>query len=264
MTLIYRTTGLWGAGQGSRLSSAQVDGNFYEIDARVADLEANPPQAVSIAEINVVGNQMTITLTDSSDAGPFTLPTAVWKDKGEWVSSFFYFSSDLVKNEGNVYLVLYSHTSGETFDPDANDGLGHSYYSLILSSASQPYDIDTFYSGELPSDGTEVFQHISVRQYWIPADFENSAAYLRIATTTETLVFSIYKNDDVIGDITFEPGVDVQDDGGQYGTFSAASPTDLQFYRTNRLKILAPTLSPGDDTAIGLSVTIAGFTGLAG
>ena len=41
MTIVYVTTGAWGAGTGTPNSAAQVDGNFYDVDQRIVDLDAD-------------------------------------------------------------------------------------------------------------------------------------------------------------------------------------------------------------------------------
>ena len=76
--------------------------------------------------------------------------------------------------------------------------------------------------------------------------------------------FALYKNDDVIGHLEFVPGSNTTSDGGQFGTFIPLSPADdIQFDHGDRFKVFAPDLSPAtpDDTAAGLSVTIAARTG---
>jgi hypothetical protein len=76
MTTTYRTAGAWGAGKGSNLTAAEVDGNFYGLDQRIADLEGNPPAPNEISNITVTGTQMTIYLEGGASFGPFTLPQA--------------------------------------------------------------------------------------------------------------------------------------------------------------------------------------------
>ena len=74
----------------------------------------------------------------------------------------------------------------------------------------------------------------------------------------------LYKNDDLIGHLEFEPGSNTTSDGGQFGTFVPLTPPDdIQFDHGDRFKVFAPELDPPtpDDTAAGLSVTIAARTG---
>lgn len=79
MTITYRTSGPWGAGKGSNLTAGEIDGNFYDLDQRVADLESNPPTPDEISNITVSGSQMTVWLVSGAHFGPFTLPQAAWR-----------------------------------------------------------------------------------------------------------------------------------------------------------------------------------------
>jgi hypothetical protein len=76
MTIVYRTGGAWGAGQGYNLTALQVDGNFYDLDQRIQAIEDNPPVPTNISNMTVVGTQWTIYLEDATVFGPFTLPQA--------------------------------------------------------------------------------------------------------------------------------------------------------------------------------------------
>jgi hypothetical protein len=60
---------------------------------------------------------MTITLTDSSIQGPFTIPTAEMNFRGEWQASTLYNVNDIITHQNAVYQVLAQHTSATDFDP---------------------------------------------------------------------------------------------------------------------------------------------------
>jgi hypothetical protein len=264
MSIVYRTDDVarWGAGKGSNLTPPEVDGNFWEMIQRLIALETNPPSAVSIDDITVAGNQMTIHLTDGSTRGPFTLPTAQWRWTGAWRTSTVYFVNDIFSFDGAIYRVAVSHTSdAATFDPNALGTSGY-IYNLLLNPPVQPYDLGMLYGFAIPVDGSQLLQHVAARSFVVPGDFLQSVAFLRIAATTETLTFDLYKNDDVIGHLEFEPGANGTTDGGQFGTFVPLDPPDdIQFNSTDRFKVLAPDLTTPDATAAGLSVTIAARTG---
>jgi hypothetical protein len=134
MTLVYRTAGAWGPGKGSDLTPAEADGDLYELDTRTANLETTV--IVSIAYITVSGDQMYIHMTDHSIQGPFTLPsgTGAWVFRSAWTSLTAYNVNDVITSFGAVYLVIFAHTSQTTFDPNANDGFGHNFYSLLLAA----------------------------------------------------------------------------------------------------------------------------------
>ena len=116
--MIYRGAGAWGAGKGGNLTPAEVDGNFYELrvdlDAVVDDL----PAPAEIDTITVVGGQMTIVLSDARSFGPYTLPRATFRYRGDYEAANNYFANDFISVPGvGVYIVLISHTSEATFNP---------------------------------------------------------------------------------------------------------------------------------------------------
>lgn len=82
MTLTYRGAGAWGAGKGARLTAAEFDGNTYDLDQRIQDLEggfggsgtSNP-----LVDIAVSGATITKYFADSTTGtevvtAPFASP----------------------------------------------------------------------------------------------------------------------------------------------------------------------------------------------
>jgi hypothetical protein len=134
--MLYRTTDLarWGAGKGSNLEPVEIDLNFWELAERLAAVEAGDGAAVNgIANIGVVGSQMTVYLEDGTALGPYTLPTAMIRYRGDWTAATAYNEMDLVTvPEARVYLVLADHTSGAEFDALAADGEGNSLYRWLF------------------------------------------------------------------------------------------------------------------------------------
>lgn len=135
MTTTYRTAGAWGAGKGSDLTPTEVDTNFYDKETRITDIEA-AGVAVGISSITVSGNQMTVHMTDASTQGPFTLPAVEWNCVGAWQPSTLYPINSVVTAMGNAYLVLETHTSDTTFDPDATNGTAQPLYQFIIGTAA--------------------------------------------------------------------------------------------------------------------------------
>jgi hypothetical protein len=76
MTIRYRTAGAWGPGEGTNLTAAQVDENFYTVDQKIDSEIAALPEPNCIANIVQDGTQITIILDDATEEGPFTLPQA--------------------------------------------------------------------------------------------------------------------------------------------------------------------------------------------
>ena len=141
MSYVFRTPGPWGpASQNFDLSAAQIDGNFWQA---ILDIQAKAVQGVGIANFNVVGDQMTVVLTDHTLLGPYTLPTVTLEFRGEWQPNTTYHVNDIFTHGGSTYIVVTNHTSAATFDPGATDGVGHSLYGLLLTNPA----------GALPAGG---------------------------------------------------------------------------------------------------------------
>lgn len=136
--MIYRTDGAWGTGKGGNLTPAEVDGNFYELDQRVESLEENPPAPAEIDTIALVGTQLTITLTDARVFGPFTLPRATFRYRGDFVGLTAYFANDFISVPGDgIYMVLVNHTSEASFDADREISSEAVYLLLYQEPRSQ-------------------------------------------------------------------------------------------------------------------------------
>jgi Carbohydrate-binding module family 5/12 len=118
--------------KGSNLTPAEADGNFTYLDGRITTLEGLP-LGVGIDSITVSGNQMTITLTDSSIQGPFTIPVAELNFRGEWQASTLYNINDIITWHNSVYQVLATHTSATDFDPGEVIDTATEVYGLWLT-----------------------------------------------------------------------------------------------------------------------------------
>src|SRR6266566_4096149 len=120
MTIIYCTSGAWGAGAGRLLHDYEVDGNFWDHQQRITTLETEVAAGgVHIIEFSVVGDQFYVHMSDSTTLGPYTLPELRWVFKGAWLPLTAYAINDVVTANGSVYIVLIAHTSAATFDPGA-------------------------------------------------------------------------------------------------------------------------------------------------
>jgi hypothetical protein len=121
------------ADKGSNLTPNEADGNFTYLNNLIASVEDNITAGRGIIDITISGNVITFPMRDST-LETVTIPNATfaWTPKGEWQPSTVYAVNDVVSYFGSLYLVIFAHTSHITFDPNANDGLGHQFYSLIL------------------------------------------------------------------------------------------------------------------------------------
>lgn len=139
MTITYRGAGAWGAGKGSNLTAAEVDGNFYDLNQRLNTLEAALPAANDIASFDLAGNQLSITLEDDTVFGPKTLTASQFTFRGNWAAAVAYAYLDVVRATGGTYVVNIPHTSSATFDPDelSVDNLRH--YNIMSLDAQPEY-----------------------------------------------------------------------------------------------------------------------------
>ena len=257
MAIVYRNNGAWGVGKGGRLTSLEGDGNFYDHEQRIETLEETAA-AGGIYQITVVGNELTVEMTDGSTFGPFLLSTATWAFRGEWQPDEIYVASDVISREGSLYQVLNNHTSVSPFDDEDGDSNGP-YYNLVLVAPGQPYDIGMYTGETIPSDGEVFLLHVASRSFVISETFGQSVAYLNVPCEHD-LELAIYRNYEQIGTLLFEVGTDVISPAGQYGTFLPMSPDEeIQFTRFDLLRIMAP-LTPYT-TPAGLAITLCGRTG---
>ncbi len=131
MPLILRSV------KGSNLTPNEADGNFVYLNDLITTVEDNITAGVGIDTITISGNVLTFHMSDSS-LQTVVLPTAIysWTPQGEWQPATAYAVNDTVSYFGSLYLVIFAHTSDATFDPGANDGMGHFYYALILTTTT--------------------------------------------------------------------------------------------------------------------------------
>jgi len=116
----YVGNGAWGTGTGAPLTQPQFDGNTYEFDTRITDLETNPPVANSIASMSVDGLSFSQTLTGGEVLGPFPITIPMFRWRGDWMPATLYAVLDrfVVAGTGE-FAVLSDHTSAATFDAAA-------------------------------------------------------------------------------------------------------------------------------------------------
>ncbi len=148
--------------KGAPLTIAEFDGNFHDVDDRVAALESGGPEARSIDEITAVGSTLVILYTDSTeDSVP--IPAISLRGRGDWAPSTAYLVNDAVTANGTVYVIPFAHTSALTFDAGANDGNGHDFYAPLcdLPELSLPPGGGTGYVLAKVSDADFDFQWIN-------------------------------------------------------------------------------------------------------
>lgn len=132
MSIVYRNTGAWGTGKGAGLTSTEIDGNFWSVIQRLEAIENGSLDINAIENITVAGSTFTIHTTKGDTFGPFTLPVAVMRPRGEWTATHPYSPLDLVTVSGEgLYLVSVAHTADATFDANRLIS-GERVYTLII------------------------------------------------------------------------------------------------------------------------------------
>jgi|HubBroStandDraft_6_1064221.scaffolds.fasta_scaffold133714_2 hypothetical protein len=122
----------WGVGQGSDLNAFQIDSNFWFLWQLILSVQSTI--VAGIDYFSVVGDSFYVHLTDHMTLGPYPLPVAVWTYRGAWQPFTVYYPLDIITSGGATYIVQFQHTSAATFNPNANDGMGHNYYGLLLAA----------------------------------------------------------------------------------------------------------------------------------
>ena len=258
MTIVYVTTGPWGAGTATPNSAAQVDGNFYDLDQRVVDLVGDLAEGKQIDSVTYTSNSFTLHFTDgTSEVIP--LPVATLTFEGEWLNSTSYFRGQLISGRGlGIYQVLQDHTTPPppaTFNPGATDGSGNPLYALLMPLRDVNYDAAIFLPGSIQREPDEVLaQFIANRTMRLLVGNAHAYAYLEVgddSTGATDIILSIEKNRVEIGTVTFTAG-DLDTGGGHEGNIVV--PATVDFAEGDRYAI---RVTQSDNAgASGLSVTL--------
>jgi hypothetical protein len=171
MAIVYRTDGAWGAGQGSNLAPAQVDGNFHDLDLRVTYVEDNPPLPIEPVSITVTGYTLTMGLSNGNVLGPVTMTMPVPKWRDAWTAATPYNDLDFFTSpDGGFGAVMLGHTSAATFDWAATSAGGLPLYRQIVGASGVTTGIsdltDVALSGLVDGD---ILVWDATASYWVNA-----------------------------------------------------------------------------------------------
>lgn len=236
MTIVYVTTGAWGAGTGVPISAAQVDGNFYDVDQRIVELNAALDEGKQIESISSSPNSMTILFTDGTTQ-VIELPIATLTYVGQWLNSTPYTRGQLISVRGlGMFQVLVDHTTPPlpaVFDPNATDDStdNNPLYQFWMPLYDVNFDAIIFMPGSIQREPDELlFQGIATRTMRLVSGDAHCFAYLEAGndgTGATDIVLSIERNRVEIGTVTFAAGGDIDTDGGQAGSFSIPATVDF-------------------------------------
>lgn len=130
MAIVYRLV------KGSRLTKAEGDGNFADLDGRLTAVEtALPDAAREIDTIERIGSNLLITFSDLTTT-LVPIPALSVNFRGTWAPSTSYAVNDFFTANGAVYVVLIDHVSALTFDPGATETSGNLYAELLANPAA--------------------------------------------------------------------------------------------------------------------------------
>src|SRR5580765_486576 len=156
MTIIYVTSGAWGAGTGAPNSAAQVDGNFHDVDQRIVSLNADLAEGKRIDHVTSTSNSMTFYYTDGTFQ-VIPLPIATLTLVGEWLPTHYYSRGNMVTvTPLGIFQVLVDHTSAATFDGNATDGSGNLLYQMWMPLVDINYDAAIFVPGSVQRNADEL------------------------------------------------------------------------------------------------------------
>jgi hypothetical protein len=236
--IVFKTTDMlrWGAGGGAgtagNLTPLQFDENMWELLTRIQALENDPPVAVSISNFTVIGSQFEVNMSDGSTLGPYDLPVAAFRFRGDWINAMPLLQLDLVSvPERGLYMTLIAHTTPVApaeFDPDAVDETpgspteGDPLYQQLFGEDTYIYDLGFFFPGK-PGIGVDVDAaiagHVFAHAVTAPIDLVGSYGTLKIAGAAD-LSFPIEHDGVEVGSIDFAAGETV-------ATFTFAAEVEI-------------------------------------
>jgi hypothetical protein len=226
MTIVYVTTGAWGTGTGTPNSAAQVDGNFYDLDQRIVDLNTDLAEGKRIDHVTYTDVSMTFYYTDATSQ-VIPLPIATLEYAGAWANSTPYIRGQMISAANGFYQVLQNHTTPAPpapFNPNATDGGGNPLYQLWMPINDVNYDAAIFVPGPVQRVANELLaQFVANRPMILAAGDAGAYAYLdigNVSTGATDIILSIEGNGVEFGTITFAANGSVDAHGGQVGEFN--------------------------------------------
>jgi hypothetical protein len=235
MTIVYVTTGAWGAGTSTPNSAAQVDGNFYDVDQRIVDLAADLAVGKRIDTVTYSPNSMTFHFTDGS-LQVIPLPVVTIEYVGPWMNSAPYTRGQMITASNGFYQVLENHTTPAVpaaFNPNATDEStdNNPLYQLWMPLHDVNYDAAIFIPGNIQREpDVLLFQGIANREMQLGTGDARAHAYLDVGNSSTggtDIILSIEKNGIEVGTITFEAAGDIDTAGGQAGDFIVNTAVDF-------------------------------------
>lgn len=137
MAITYVTTGAWGSGTGVPNPAATIDGNFWDLDERVTELEDNPVEPIAPLSATLIGTSLAFGWSNgTTHTVTFAMPVPQWR--GPWAAGASYGGLNFfTAPTGELGVVIYDHVADTVFDWAAEDGSsGELIYRNISGSAT--------------------------------------------------------------------------------------------------------------------------------
>src|SRR5580765_584122 len=172
LDLNYKNAGAWGPGLGRKLTGAEVDGNFYQVEQTVEALETSRPQPNNITSITTDSTSITFHFQDGTSMGPLPMPILEFRYRGEWAPDTLYQVLDVFIVTGTgEFSVLVDHTSGAVFDEAATDpgGAGPLYLFMLPMGSGEALESLSDVAITSPQDG-QILRYDTASATWLNRD----------------------------------------------------------------------------------------------
>lgn len=248
-SITYKTPGAWGPGVGRKLTSAEIDANFYALFSAIVALISSPTAPDNISLFHTQGTNLYVTLESGTEMGPIPLPVLRPNFTGEFIpGGHDYADLDAFSVQGSgIYVTLSPFSSGNSFDPNILDGDGNPILMKWFGfdqGGETVYDMGFYYAGKVSDQGTGyLWQEYMLRGARISSDADLHNAFLEIPASTNAQTMNILADDVPVGVVHFEVGEQV----GVVNLFS-----DVELTRRQRFAVGVPATA--DPVAEGLSV----------
>jgi len=220
MAVVYRGDGAWGIGEGSPLTAAEVDQNFWDNVLRLVALETAVPPIDTITSIQLIGSQLTIFTDAGGEFGPFTVPIATFHWTGDWVADHLYSELELFLYQNDifssvtVYMVLRDHTSELAFDPNLLDG-GEPVYEQLFQGPSISRQEFSFHVTGTPTANAVLFRMVALQNFFLSttSEFTPNVRVWSVTPPVAVATYTLWRTNDSTHERTFIGSITVQPTG---------------------------------------------------
>lgn len=246
MAITFVTTDMtrWGVGTGVPHNAAAADIIIWDLLQRIIALEAGAPDPRSITGFSVVGNQLTVTMSDATNEGPFTLPISSFIFLDGFIPATIFKANSIFPANDALWLVTQDHLTDAVFDPGRTI-VGDVYRKVFGVPSVAPNDLHMFMPGGLANAQLILYTE-ATRRWQLPASLTGSRFRSQVAAANIAVV-TLKKNGSDIGTLSWALG-------GSIPTVTFASA--VTFDVSDKFSVHGP--SPADTTLADISFDFLG------